>query len=180
MSNPAINEEINVANVSNIGEPIESSQGKTKYKKPYVLTEARKASLKKAQEKRKEQLAKKKTVGQETTEVLQKQIQELNQKLSSLDKKEHPDNEIVVSRPVKIEKEPNKKDQTFEEFKHEMTRMREMMEKMPQMLGQGMLPPMQPTPPPQPQKVEQEKPKYPWERSSLPIPINNSKYPWER
>lgn len=176
MSNTANIDDLSVSNASNVGEPIENPKTKTKYKKPYVMTEARKASLKKAQERLKEQREKNKTVNQETTETLQKQIQELNKKLSEIDKKEHPDNEIVVSRPIKIEKEHNKKDQSFEEFKSEITKMREMMEKMPHMMGQAM--PQEIITPP-PQKMEPEKPKYPWEKQYTPL-SSNSKYPWER
>lgn len=111
---------------------IENENQKVKYKKPrkpYVNTPARLEAQKRMQEGLAKSRESKKLKTERTAEELQKQIEDLKKEISKVREGEKHDDEIKITRPVKIEKE-HKKDQSYEEFKHEMSRMREIIEKL--------------------------------------------------
>lgn len=79
--------------------------GKPKYRKPYVMTEARKKSVQKMIEARRQQLESK----TDKKVQLEQELKTVQEKLSKLEKTMTPvDNEIHITKPVRVEKKPKK------------------------------------------------------------------------
>lgn len=107
---------------------IEIQESKPKYKKPYVMTPARIAAVERMKAGRKKNIELKKTNSESTVEKLQSQMMDLQKRIADMSKPTDQD-EIKVSRPVKIEKE-SKKETSYQEFKTEMEQMKNMMQQV--------------------------------------------------
>lgn len=126
------NDELQKIENDNNGVVIENDRDrKVKYRKPYVMTEKRKKSIERMQKAREAVLTQKrkekeKMIDEKKEEALRNKIMELENKLRQTQEK-HMTDEIRITKPVKIEKE-QKKDTSFEDMKHDMNRMKQILE----------------------------------------------------
>lgn len=105
---------------------------KPKYKRPYVMTEKRKAAVDRMLEGRKKALAGKKTKKAESQETLLNEIQQLKEKLAHITEPKAA-SEIVISKPVKVEKPTKKKEPEYmtPEQKQEQLQIQQSLQDMP-------------------------------------------------